>query len=46
MSISGHKTESIFNRYHIVETADIRNALETTGRQAKVQKQTAQGEGA
>lgn len=38
MSISGHKTESVFNRYHIVETTDIRKALEMTGEQTKLGK--------
>lgn len=39
MEISGHKTESVFNRYHIVETKDIRTALETTGEHSKIRKQ-------
>jgi integrase len=38
MNISGHRTESIFNRYHIIETEDIRNALRKTGRATKIGK--------
>jgi integrase len=32
MNISGHKTESVFNRYHIVETAEISEALIRAGK--------------
>ena len=38
MSISGHRTEAVFNRYHIVETSDIRRALEQTGEAEKIAK--------
>ncbi len=40
MEISGHKTESIFNRYHIVETTDVKRALVQTGEEAKLGKRT------
>ncbi len=36
MQISGHKTESVFERYHIVETSDVRHALEQTADQVKL----------
>jgi intergrase/recombinase len=36
MAISGHKTESIFNRYHIVETTDVKRALVQTGEDTKL----------
>jgi integrase len=32
MNISGHKTESVFNRYHIVETSEISEALVRAGK--------------
>ena len=38
MEISGHKTESIFNRYHIIETADVRDALVKAGKHDKLGK--------
>lgn len=41
MEISGHKTESIFNRYHIVETTDLKRALVQTGDQTKLGKRAA-----
>jgi integrase len=36
MEISGHKTESIFNRYHIVEISDVKRALVQTGEDTKI----------
>lgn len=39
MEISGHKTESIFNRYHIVETTDLKRALVQTGGRTKLGKE-------
>jgi hypothetical protein len=41
MEISGHKTESIFNRYHIVETTDVKRALVQTGEETKLGKPVA-----
>jgi integrase len=38
MQISGHKTESIFNRYHIIETTDVRDALVKAGKHDKLGK--------
>jgi integrase len=38
MEISGHKTESIFNRYHIVETSELKRALVETGEDEKLRK--------
>jgi integrase len=36
MMISGHKTESVFERYNIVETSDMRRALEKTADSLKL----------
>jgi integrase len=38
MEMSGHQTESIFNRYHIVETSDVRRALVQTGEGTRLGK--------
>jgi len=38
MQISGHKTESVFNRYHIIETSDVRDALVKAGKHNKLAK--------
>ena len=38
MEISGLKTESIFNRYHIVETTELKRALVQTGQDQKLGK--------
>jgi integrase len=40
MEISGHKTESIFNRCHIVDTTDVRKALVEAGKHDRLGKRT------
>jgi hypothetical protein len=41
MSITGHKTERVFERYNITDTADIADALVKVGQYAKVQERAA-----
>jgi len=38
MKITGHKTEHVFERYNIVSTDDIREALVKVGQYAKMRK--------
>jgi hypothetical protein len=38
MEISGHKTESVFNRYHITDLTDVRDALVKAGKHDKLGK--------
>jgi hypothetical protein len=38
MKVTGHKTEHVFERYNIVSTDDIREALVKVGQYAKMRK--------
>jgi integrase len=42
MAITGHKTEHVFERYNIVNTDDVREALVRLGEYAKIQRRAAQ----
>ena len=42
MAITGHKTEHVFERYNIVDTDDVREALVRVGEYAKIQRRAAQ----
>ena len=41
MSITGHKSRTIFSSYNITDTADIQDALVKVGQYAKIQERKA-----